>query len=201
MADVSDLLGGQYLHNENLPQENNGHVVWRVTEFRKDTFQGRRRGLLCFDGTDKALVLNQTNLKTLVEAWGTESDLWIGRPLELYRDWTTMQGRTVACIRLRIPQNQVQPQTTMPPYPPQTQQPAVQPYPQFPAPQQVQPYPQFPPPQPHWQQPPQPAPQQPQAPQQPPPAAPQPPPAAPQPQEPPPEPHQPPPNLGAAVRG
>ena len=37
-----------------------------------------------FDGTDKGLVLNKTNLNTIARLYGDDTDLWIGKPITLF---------------------------------------------------------------------------------------------------------------------
>lgn len=38
------------------------------------------------------LSLNQTNLRTLANAWGTETAVWIGKEIEMYVGKVTYQG-------------------------------------------------------------------------------------------------------------
>jgi len=62
------------------------------------------------DGTK--LILNQFNAFELSSWYGDDTDHWTGKPVELYPANTMYQGKTVPCIRVRQPQQQVA--TTVP---------------------------------------------------------------------------------------
>lgn len=58
--------------------------------------------VMYFEGHDRALVLNATNIDTLVALFGTdESDLWLGRSIQLFTTMTTFQGKQTLGIRVR----------------------------------------------------------------------------------------------------
>jgi hypothetical protein len=59
--------------------------------------------VLRFEETDQALVLNKTNAATLSDAFGDESDNWIGKAVLLCAETTTYGGKTVGCVRIRLP--------------------------------------------------------------------------------------------------
>jgi hypothetical protein len=70
--------------------------------------QGKSReakGVLYFHGRDKGLVLNATNCRTIEDAYGTESDDWPGKSIELFSTETDFQGKRVPCVRVRIPKS------------------------------------------------------------------------------------------------
>jgi hypothetical protein len=56
-----------------------------------------------FANTSKALVVNKTNLHTLAEVLGDETDAWIGQTIEAYPTRVAMGGKEVDAIRLRKP--------------------------------------------------------------------------------------------------
>ena len=46
-------------------------------------------------------MLNKTNSRTLIKAFGTETDFWLGKPIELWKVWTTNpKGESVQGTRL-----------------------------------------------------------------------------------------------------
>jgi hypothetical protein len=47
------------------------------------------------------LSLNQTNLRKLADAWGTETDRWIGKEVELYAGKTRYQGEDRDSVLVR----------------------------------------------------------------------------------------------------
>ena len=68
--------------------------------------QGKSReskGVLYFQGRDKGLVLNVTNCRAIEDAYGTESDDWPGKSIELIGTETDFQGKRVPCVRVRVP--------------------------------------------------------------------------------------------------
>ena len=56
-----------------------------------------------FEDKQKGLVLNRTNASVISESYGDETDVWIGKPLEIYATQTEFRGQMVPCLRLRIP--------------------------------------------------------------------------------------------------
>ncbi len=61
------------------------------------------KGVLNFSDFEKGLVLNVTNCRTIEDAYGTESDNWSGKSVELFSTETDFQGKRVPCVRVRIP--------------------------------------------------------------------------------------------------
>ena len=57
-----------------------------------------------FNEANKPLLANKTNCLVIAKQYGTETDSWTGRPVELFPTTTTYKGETVPCIRCRIPQ-------------------------------------------------------------------------------------------------
>jgi hypothetical protein len=61
-----------------------------------------KKPCLYFEGHASALVLNSTNIDTLVALFGSdESDHWIGRSVQLFTTMTTFQGKQTLGIRVR----------------------------------------------------------------------------------------------------
>jgi len=63
--------------------------------------------ILYFKGTDKGLVLNKTNTRTIMDIYGPESQEWAGNKIVLFPTQTDFQGRQVQCIRVKIAVTQV----------------------------------------------------------------------------------------------
>lgn len=68
-----------------------------------------KKPVLYFQGKNKGLVLNKTNSKKIVEAYGDDTDGWAGRELILFEAMVDFKGDTVAAIRVRVPQVKDQP--------------------------------------------------------------------------------------------
>lgn len=63
-----------------------------------------KKPMVFFEGKALPLGLNKTNMKTIATAYGYDTRAWIGKEIILYPTTTTMQGETVACIRVKLPQ-------------------------------------------------------------------------------------------------
>ena len=76
----------------------------RIARDEPDLYEKYRLAdlVLSFKGAKKALPLNMTNWDSVAEITGEgDTARWPGRALELYPTTTTMQGKTVPCIRIR----------------------------------------------------------------------------------------------------
>jgi hypothetical protein len=62
------------------------------------------RPVIRFEGVEQGLVCNRTNGETLKEAFGADSDDWCGQEVILFKDKTSYAGKSVPCLRLRIPE-------------------------------------------------------------------------------------------------
>ncbi len=87
-------------------------IIAIISDVRVQTFEKTARSpredkdMLHFtDPSIKPLGLNVTNKRILIAAYGDESDLWRGQPVEIYVDSnvTNSRGEIVGGIRLRIP--------------------------------------------------------------------------------------------------
>ncbi len=64
---------------------------------------GEHKPILYFQGKDKGMVLNKINSNTISDAYGDDTEDWMGKELVLYATTTDYQGKTVPCIRVRKP--------------------------------------------------------------------------------------------------
>ena len=59
--------------------------------------------ILYFEGTDKGLILNPTNARTIGLRCGNEMDNWAGRRVVLFRDECEAFGvKGTPCVRVRV---------------------------------------------------------------------------------------------------
>lgn len=61
-----------------------------------------QKPVLAFDETEQRLVLNKTNLGVLIDAWGDESDDWLGRKIQLTTAEVMYQGKLVDGLRVKV---------------------------------------------------------------------------------------------------
>ena len=62
-----------------------------------------RRAVVYFVGKDKGVVLNKTNSSNIADAYGPDTDDWIGKTVTLFTAWVDFQGKSVEAIRIRRP--------------------------------------------------------------------------------------------------
>ncbi len=56
-----------------------------IDRIELEAFDDQHKPVMYFSGKDKGLVLNKTNVQTLVDLFGTaESDDWIGQRIDLH---------------------------------------------------------------------------------------------------------------------
>jgi hypothetical protein len=87
---ASDLDGGRYT----VTIKNTSIVTMK---------DGTEKVALHFVGPMKSMPLNRTNIEKLWEAYGFDSDAWIGKQVIVYATTCDFQGRTVDCVRLSVP--------------------------------------------------------------------------------------------------
>jgi len=62
------------------------------------------------DGQHKALIVNKTNWMAMEDAYGQDSDGWIGKQIEVYNDPSIMYGgKRTGGVRVRVPQRAAPP--------------------------------------------------------------------------------------------
>ncbi len=61
------------------------------------------KGVLYFSDFDKGMVLNVTNCRTIEDGYGTETDAWPGKSIELFSMKVDFKGDRVDAVRVRVP--------------------------------------------------------------------------------------------------
>jgi hypothetical protein len=57
--------------------------------------------VLHFEKTEKGMVCNKTNGKTIATMYGNDTESWVGKKITIYASTTSAGGETVECIRVR----------------------------------------------------------------------------------------------------
>src|ERR1700722_3581645 len=96
--DVSKLLTGCVKAEELEPgYSDSAHI----TSFDSREFEDGTKGVLFLDVFNgRGLVLNQSNLKTLMTAFGRKSENWVGQDVVVNRTLADFKGKPVPAIRL-----------------------------------------------------------------------------------------------------
>ena len=97
---MSAAFPSEFLRAADL-QDRTANVIMDRVEMRD--IGGDHKPVLFFQGKERGLVLNKTNVNTISAAYGDESDAWRGLPLMLFPCMVDFQGRQVQAIRVRVP--------------------------------------------------------------------------------------------------
>ena len=96
--DMSDLITGCVKAEELQPGTN---YAARITTVDSRQFDDGTKGVIFLDVFNgRGLVLNQTNLKTLMAGFGRKSENWVGRDVVVKRTVADFKGKPVPAIRL-----------------------------------------------------------------------------------------------------
>lgn len=122
IMDISKFTAGKWLKAADLQGQS---VQLQINGATPQNFEGDERLTINFTGKDQGMVLNMTNINTIAEAYGYDSDGWIGKTIEVYPTQVQFGSKMVDAVRIRIPQAPAiaaQPVAT----PPETTPPAAQ---------------------------------------------------------------------------
>ena len=120
MPKVSDMIISKFLKKEDFDED---QICMIKTVKLDEVAQGETKWVLYFKEHQKGMVLNSTTIRVLEQAFGDDSDLWIGKKVMVYVDPNvSFQGRVVGGLRLRPPKNA---QRQAPPPPPPPPEPAT----------------------------------------------------------------------------
>ena len=100
---INQAYPSKYISEPDLQGQPRVLTIARVGVETLDQSTGETKPILYFQGAKKGMVLNVTNKNVIVLLYGTETDNWIGREIELYPSQTDFRGEVVPCIRCRAP--------------------------------------------------------------------------------------------------
>jgi hypothetical protein len=108
--DATSFLGGEYVKSDMLKAGPKRGVITsggEVRNFEAKAGQRAQRQLVIaidFGTEEKKFGLNQSNLKTLIDAFGGNTAEWVGKEIALYFDPNvSFGGRTVGGVRIKVP--------------------------------------------------------------------------------------------------
>lgn len=100
---VSAMFPSKYLKASDIPDGREAHVKVDVVHLELMEQTGEEKPVCYFLDREKCLVLNQTNAKTIGDAFGDDTEEWHGKSVVLFSTTTNFGGRMVPCIRVRVP--------------------------------------------------------------------------------------------------
>lgn len=104
--DMSQVFSGDYLRAADLQGK---PIEMTIRSIEIVEFDDGKKPIIGFHGTEKKLVANKTNTTTIIDILGRDSEDWIGGKITLIPAQTDYAGKQVACIRVALPEVQVQP--------------------------------------------------------------------------------------------
>jgi hypothetical protein len=85
------------------PDDLNDEQGLTIRECQAEEINGEQKPVLGFQEIDKGLVLNRTNVETIADRYGYETDNWRSKSIVLYRTKVEFRGKRVPAIRVRFP--------------------------------------------------------------------------------------------------
>lgn len=103
---ASDAFPSKYLASTDLGGKNARVTISHVQmeELKARDGKTENKMIIYFRGKTKGMVCNKTNGKTLIAAFGDETDDWAGNEVILFTVMTDVGGETKEGLRLRTPQ-------------------------------------------------------------------------------------------------
>lgn len=106
MPKVSEMIVSKFLRKEDFDED-------RVMTIRSVKLEdmpgdnGDQKWVLYFQGEAKGMAMNVTTIRVLEQAFGDDSDHWVGNKVMVYVDPNvSFQGKVVGGLRLRTPKKQ-----------------------------------------------------------------------------------------------
>lgn len=101
MAKISEQFRSNYIRTEDLDKKGRILTISDVVEEEVGVGRDAKEKLVVyFEEEDKGLPLNKTNAEELAEAFGDDTDGWLGHQCRLYQSTTQFQGKKMSCLRV-----------------------------------------------------------------------------------------------------
>ena len=99
---IDSAFASDYLKAADLDGK---QVVYTIVSVKVEEIGQERdqRPVVYFEETEKGLVLNKTNSRTISDEYGLETDDWTGRKIALYEKLVEFSGKEVPAIRVKVP--------------------------------------------------------------------------------------------------
>lgn len=104
MALVKDMIQSKFLRKEDFDEDQVCTIKDCKLENVGKEDDAEQRWVLYFRERDKGMVLNVTTIRVLEQAYGGDSDHWVGNKVMVYVDPNvSFAGKVVGGLRLRTP--------------------------------------------------------------------------------------------------
>lgn len=111
VMDINSVFPSNYIKCSDLQGKS---VRARINRFTIEEIGKDRKGIIYFEGKQKGLVMNKTKSMILADAWGNETDNWIGREVALHPTRVPFEGKMVDSIAVEPMRSAVQQQAPAP---------------------------------------------------------------------------------------
>ena len=101
---ISAAFPSNYLKSDDL--DGQPRIITVRTCVQEELGQGKdkqKKPVLYFNKSNKGLVLNVTNAKTIAKTYGDDTANWTGKQIEIYPTQVEFKGDLVDAIRVRVP--------------------------------------------------------------------------------------------------
>ncbi len=103
MPRVSDMIVSKFLRKEDF-EEDRVMTIKGVKLEDMPGDSGDQKWVLYFNGESKGMAMNITTIRVLEQAYGDDTDHWVGNKVMVYVDPNvSFQGKIVGGLRLRTP--------------------------------------------------------------------------------------------------
>ena len=122
--DINSAFPSNYLASHDLQGR---EIQLEIDDVKWEKVGDDQKAVVYFIGKQKGLILNKTNASTIAEKLGYETNNWHKKTISVYPTETDYQGKRVPCIRIRMSETPVGPDTPLNPQPLPVQPPQAQP--------------------------------------------------------------------------
>jgi hypothetical protein len=98
----SDVFPSKYIASSDIAGRELRLTIQAVQ--MEELADGEQKAVMYFDKGTKGMIVNVTNWNTVEDAYGDDTDAWVGHPVILCTEPTTYKGKRTQGLRLKIPQ-------------------------------------------------------------------------------------------------
>lgn len=101
---IDNAFPSKFLKASDVDEKADESDTWivKMRTVEMDDVGEEQKPVLYFEGLDKGLVLNKTNVNTIMGLYGRETDEWEGKAIGLFTQEVEFQGKQMLGIRVRM---------------------------------------------------------------------------------------------------
>jgi len=100
MVNANEFKTAKYINATMASEDKALQGKLRIASVDETEIEGKRKLVIGMQGIQNKLALNQTNLKTLINSLGPDTDKWVGAEISLKVVPTTFNGQATASVVL-----------------------------------------------------------------------------------------------------